>query len=278
MSTYAIGDLQGCFDTLKALLARIRFDRDRDTLWFVGDLVNRGADSLACLRYVSTLPKRTVVTLGNHDLHLLAVAEGVAKTKALDTLAPILAAPDRDQLLRWLRQQPLLHVSGQFAMVHAGLHPAWSWRTAQLLARDVETTLRSSRYRELLEKMYGNEPGQWSDELRGFARKRFTINVMTRMRALGALDTIDLRYKGSVPDMPTDLTPWFMRRSVRRNTRVAITGHWSALGLARHENTHHVVGIDTGCIWGGALTAYRLEDRKVFQQPCVEQSPLQGWD
>jgi bis(5'-nucleosyl)-tetraphosphatase (symmetrical) len=278
MSTYVIGDLQGCFDTLEALLDRIRFRRDRDTLWFVGDLVNRGAGSLACLRFVSSLPKRTVVTLGNHDLHLLAVSEGAAKTKSLDTLDDILDAPDREPLLDWLRHQSLLHVESEFAMVHAGLHPAWSWRTAQTLAREVERALRGPRYRELLEKMYGNEPDQWSSTLRGFARLRFAINVMTRMRALGENDTINLRYKGSVPEMPADLTPWFMRKNVRRSARVVVTGHWSALDLAKHEDAHQFVGIDTGCIWGRSLTAYRLDDRKVFQQPSVEKSHPEAWD
>jgi bis(5'-nucleosyl)-tetraphosphatase (symmetrical) len=279
MSTYAIGDLQGCFDTLQALLKRLRFDARHDTLWFVGDLVNRGAGSLECLRFIVALGNRAVVTLGNHDLHLLAVAEGLAKPKALDTLDAILDAPDRNNLLLWLRQQKLLHVTPTWAMVHAGLMPQWSWAKAQALAREVETALRSNHYRDVLKHMYGNEPATWRDNLNVRERQRFVINTMTRMRTLDDSLALDLRFKGELTQMPSHLQAWFTKPNVRRSARITIAGHWSALGLARHDKTAaRFIGLDTGCIWGGSLTALRLEDRKIFQQPCVEKTPLEGWD
>jgi bis(5'-nucleosyl)-tetraphosphatase (symmetrical) len=237
------------------------------------------------LRFVSSLGKRTVVTLGNHDLHLLAVAEGFAKSKSLDTLDAILNAPDRDDLLAWLRQQKLLHVEGAYAMVHAGLMPMWSWQRAQTLAREVETILRGRHYRDLLKNMYGNDPDMWNDDLASHARHRVIINSFTRMRALEPRRihrgddegyALDMRYKGAVNEMPASLTPWFRVPSGRTSARVTIAGHWSALGLANHIATQRFIGIDTGCIWGGALTAFRLEDRKIFQEPCREENPLQG--
>jgi bis(5'-nucleosyl)-tetraphosphatase (symmetrical) len=267
MATYVIGDVQGCFNTLEALLTRIRYRPRADQLWFVGDLVNRGVGSLECLRFVAHCGETTRVVLGNHDLHLLAVAEGLAAPHAKDTLDPILAAPDAGRLLDWLRHQKLLHVEPRWAMVHAGLMPSWNWAMAQTLAREVEDSLRGSHYRQTLKSMYGNEPRNWSTAISGAARIRFVINTMTRMRVLDAEGAHAHKFKGVLKDVPENQRAWFLVPSVRRAARTLVTGHWSALGLHRAER---VVSIDTGCVWGGALTALRLDDAKVFQQPSLE--------
>lgn len=273
MACYAIGDLQGCWLTLEALLARLDFKRGRDTLWFVGDLVNRGDGSLQCLRFVHSLGDNAVVVLGNHDLHLLAVAERIANPHRLDTLNPILNAPDCDQLLTWLRNQKLLHVEPAYAMVHAGLMPQWSWHQAQSLAREIETILRSPRYRDLLSNMYGNEPSAWRDSLRGHARMRFALNAFTRMRTLTADGALDLKFKGEREKMPMGLTPWFDVPSVRRAKRRVIAGHWSALGLYQRDG---FIGLDSGCIWGRELSALRLDDGKIFQVASREIAHAEG--
>jgi bis(5'-nucleosyl)-tetraphosphatase (symmetrical) len=271
MATYAIGDLQGCWLTLESLLTTIKFRPRQDKLWFVGDIVNRGQGSLECLRFVHGLGERAIVTLGNHDLHLLAVAEGLAKPHRLDTLDEILHAPDRDILLQWLRQQKLLHIEKNFAMVHAGLMPQWSWSLAASLCKEVETLLRSTAYRHVLKHMYGNEPNTWQPSLSGNARMRFVLNTVTRMRALTQTPAPahDLAFKGSLQQMPSALTPWFAVPSVRRSSRTVIAGHWSALGLHQQDR---FIGLDTGCIWGEALTAYRLDDGKIFQVASQEKS------
>jgi bis(5'-nucleosyl)-tetraphosphatase (symmetrical) len=262
MSTYAIGDLQGCYLTLQALLAKIKFDAGSDRLWFVGDLVNRGAGSLECLRFVKSLADRAVVVLGNHDLHLLAIAEGVAKTKALDTLDEVLHAPDRDALLEWLRKQKLLHVEGKFAMVHAGLLPQWNWSQSLALAGEVEEMLRGKNYRHFLENMYGNNPDMWRDDLVGDERLRVILNAMTRMRAITADGRMNLKFKSGLADMPKDLQRWFTLPHQRDGDVTVLAGHWSALGLHVSPN---FIGLDSGCVWGRELTAMRLEDRAIFQ-------------
>ncbi len=269
MATYAIGDVQGCWLTLAALLSKLRFRRGHDKLWFVGDLVNRGSDSLSCLRFVKSLGRDAVVVLGNHDLHLLAVAEGIATPHRLDTLQDVLNAPDRADLLSWLRHQKLLHVDQNYAMVHAGLMPQWSWQQAQALARDIEQSLRGPRYRDLLKNMYGNDPATWRDTLRGPNRKRLVLNVFTRMRVLTDEGALDLQFKGEPQSTPVGRTPWFEMPSVRRAKRTVIAGHWSALGLVQ---TNGFIGLDTGCVWGRQLTAFRLDDRKIFQVRSQEKS------
>ena len=231
MASYAIGDLQGCYKTLQALLVTLRFDAQLDTLWFVGDVVNRGADSLACLRFIKNLGSAAIVVLGNHDLHLLAVAAGVAKNKRGDTLDAILSAPDCTQLLDWLRHRPLLHVqtlgTGTNVMVHAGIWPSWTLQQAQTHAHEVETALQSPAYTQFLNAMYGSEPNSWHDTLAGFERLRFITNTFTRMRALkdaGDLTSryqLDTKFKGPIDQMPPNHQPWFAVPSPRDSALTA---------------------------------------------------------
>jgi len=265
MPTYAIGDVQGCFHALSGLLVQIEFDATRDHLWFVGDLVNRGPDSLATLRFVKGLGAAAVCVLGNHDLHLVAVAEGYGKLRKDDTLDDTLDAPDRDELVTWLRQRPLMHAEDGYALVHAGLLPAWTVPHALELAREVEQELQAPTYGSLLARMYGNDPDRWSDNLAGYARLRVIINAMTRMRVCTSDGVMDLRFKGDTAALPGGVLPWFaVPGRASRDTRL-IFGHWSALGLVLEPN---VVGLDTGCLWGRKLSALRLEDRQLFQFSC----------
>jgi bis(5'-nucleosyl)-tetraphosphatase (symmetrical) len=266
MSTYAIGDLQGCFEPLQRLLERMAFDPTRDRLWFVGDLVNRGPDSLACLRFVKGLGDAAVTVLGNHDLHLVCVAEGVEKRRKRDTLEDVLAAPDRAELVAWLRSRPLLHVEGRHAMVHAGLLPEWTVARARELAAEVETQLRGPDYRALLERMYGDEPNRWSDDLDGIERWRVIINAMTRLRVCDASGAMVLKFKGEPRDVEKGWMPWFDVPGRRSADHTLVCGHWSALGVRVRPD---LLSIDSGCVWGRALTAIRLEDRELFAVPCA---------
>lgn len=261
MATYAIGDVQGCFEELQALLARLAFDPAQDRLWFVGDLVNRGPQSLEVLRFARSLGERSVVVLGNHDLHLLCVAEGAAKKRDDDTLDELLAAPDAPQLLDWLRGRPLMHVEHQYAMVHAGLLPQWSIEKAQALAREVEQALRAANYREFLSRMYGGTPTAWHEALAGWDRLRVIVNAMTRLRFCNAEGEMELRAKGAAA--PAGYRPWFELRAAAELP--IICGHWSALGLRLADR---LAALDSGCVWGGSLTALRLEDRNLFQVTC----------
>ena len=261
MATYAIGDVQGCNEELQALLSRFEFDAAHDRLWFVGDLVNRGPDSLAVLRFVRGLGDGAVVVLGNHDLHLLCLAEGYAKKRADDTLDELLAAPDAPALLEWLRGRPLMHLEHQYVMVHAGLLPQWSLEKAQALAREVEGALRAANYREFLSKMYGGTPTAWRDELAGWDRLRVIVNAMTRLRFCNAEGEMNLRAKGAAA--PPGFRPWFELRAPQELP--IICGHWSALGLKLADR---LAALDSGCVWGGSLTALRLEDRNLFQVTC----------
>jgi len=263
MSAWAIGDVQGCFDELEALLSRIRFDPARDTLWFVGDLVNRGPKSLEVLRYVRSLGHAARVVLGNHDLHLVCRAEGLWKRREDDTLDAVLGAPDGASIVAWLRTRPLMHVESGHAMVHAGLLPGWSIESARSRAREVEAALAAPDYREFLAHMYGSEPSRWSDTLTGWDRLRAIVNVLTRMRFSTLGDDIEVRAKGVEP--PAGFRPWFAFREGRSEPDI-VCGHWSTLGL---NVTPKVMAIDTGCVWGGALTALRLEDREVVQVACA---------
>lgn len=267
MATYAIGDLQGCFTAFRHLLDIIRFDPVHDKLWLVGDIVNRGPDSLSLLRHIKQAGDSMLMVLGNHDLHLLMVAAGMAKNHSSDTLQSILTAPDRDELLDWLRQQKLFHVENQFAMVHAGLLPGWSIAQAQQLANEVETALRHDSGRELLAHMYGNEPNYWQESWRGYARLRVVINAMTRMRVCTPDGCMNFAFKGELQTLPTGYVPWFDHPQRASRDHIVVCGHWSALGL---HITGNLIALDTGCVWGKQLTAIRLEDRKVFQFSCGE--------
>lgn len=267
MATYAIGDVQGCVDALRRLLDAFGFERARDHLWFVGDLVNRGPDSLATLRLVKDLGDAAVTVLGNHDFHLLAVAAGHAKKYRSDTLDAVLDAPDREELLAWLRQQPMLHVEGVWAMVHAGLLPQWNIAQAQLLAREVEAALRGEGWHEFLAKLYGDTPDSWSESLRGANRLRVIVNAMARMRFCTAQGTMALHTKGETSRAPHGFFPWFDAPGRASRDYTVICGHWSTLGLKLRPD---LIALDSGCVWGGSLSAVRLEDRRLFQIPCAQ--------
>jgi len=260
MAVFAIGDIQGCGDEFEKLLERIRFNPANDTLWLTGDLVNRGPRSLDVLRLVKSLGDAAITVLGNHDLHLLALAlDPQAKRKSKDTLDDILAAPDRDELLHWLRHQPLLHHDAHLkrTLIHAGLPPQWDLALAQSCAREVETALRDlHRARELFQHMYGDEPDHWRDDLQGMARLRFITNCLTRLRICTPDGHLKLKEKNSPTELKPGLLPWFRAPNRRSRTERIVCGHWSALGFYDADN---VLALDTGCVWGGSLCAVRLD-------------------
>ncbi len=271
MATYAIGDIQGCFKTFSRLLEKIGFDPARDRIWLVGDLINRGPDSLAMLRWARQHDAALTVVLGNHDLHTLAVAEGFVDAHRYDTLHPLLAAPDRDELLSWLRERPMAHAEGSYLMVHAGVLPSWHPEQVLALADEVETALRGNDYRNFFAHMYGNHPNHWQDDLAGMSRLRVITNALTRLRVCTAEGAMDFRFKGELPDIPAGMTPWFDMPERQSAGVTLVFGHWSALGLVVRAN---LVALDTGCLWGGTLTAMRLEDRRVYQVPCAAEDAI----
>ncbi|MCF6324451.1 MAG: symmetrical bis(5'-nucleosyl)-tetraphosphatase [Gammaproteobacteria bacterium] len=258
MATYAIGDVQGCFDELLELLNKIKFDQAQDYLWFAGDLVNRGEKSLEVLRFVKSLGSRAITVLGNHDLHLLAVVQGRRKPLAKDRMEAILNAPDRDELCDWLRQQPLMHRDKQlgYVMLHAGLLPQWSLDDAMARAAEVEQVLRGDDYAEFINHMYGNEPAQWSDRLSGWERLRFITNCFTRLRFCDEQGRLELKEKGAPGNQPAGYQPWFELRATQCDQQQILFGHWSTLGMRQPDN---VYGLDTGCVWGGTLSALRID-------------------
>jgi bis(5'-nucleosyl)-tetraphosphatase (symmetrical) len=269
MALYAIGDIQGCDTELGALLKSLKFSADRDRLWFVGDLVNRGPESLETLRRIRALGDAAIVTLGNHDLHLLAVSMGLARIRSDDTLTDILAAPDRNALLEWLIQRPLLHDDPDLnlCVIHAGLAPQWDMDTARSCAREFERALRENP-RELFAHMYGDEPDIWDESLTGMARLRFIVNCFTRVRYVDARGRLALKAKGSPKKgQAKSLIPWFEAPGARWQGRRVVFGHWSTLGYFSNPS---VIALDTGCVWGGSLTALRLDviDAKPVQVPC----------
>ena len=265
MATYAIGDIQGCYSALRRLLDRCRFDPARDRLWLVGDLVNRGPQSLAVLRYVKSLGARAVTVLGNHDLHLLVVAAGHVKPRRGDTLAAILRAPDRDELLDWLRHRKMMHVGAGYAMVHAGLLPQWTILKALRLAREAEAALRGEDYDHFLRHMYGNQPDRWHDDLTGVARLRVITNVMTRLRICTADGRMEFTHKGKPVKLPRGFMPWYRVPRRKSGSTPVICGHWASLGLYTESN---VFALDTGCVWGRRLSALRLSDQLLIQCGC----------
>ena len=262
MSLYAIGDLQGCAARLDELLARLPADA---RLVFVGDLVNRGPDSLGTLRRVRALGDRAVAVLGNHDLHLLAVAAGIRQLHDDDTLQDILTAPDAAELLDWVRNRPLAHVEEGALFVHAGVLPQWSVERTLELASEVQQLLRADDYHAFLATMYGNRPVQWSEALDGADRQRCILNALTRLRFVSLEGAMDLKLKGSVESAPPGWVPWFAHPARVSTATPVIFGHWSTLGLMMRDN---VICIDTGCIWGGCLTALHWPSRMVEQVSC----------
>ena len=260
MATYAIGDVQGCYEELQTLLERVGFNRAHDHLWLVGDLVNRGPKSLEVLRFVKALGERAVVVLGNHDLHLITQFEGFERRRKDDTFVDVLGASDAKELIDWLRQRPMMHVAGNWAMVHAGLLPVWSIERSASLAREVEQSLQGKNYRDFLANMYGSKPERWDDSLAGWDRLRVIVNAMTRMRFCTEDGAMEFHTTGRTP--PAGFQTWHETR----NTSEAqiVFGHWSQAGLQLNAR---VAGLDTGCVWGGPLTALRLEDRWLVQVP-----------
>lgn len=265
MSTYVIGDVQGCYEALRRLLDSLRFDPLRDRLWFVGDLVNRGPDSVATLRFVKSMGDCATVVLGNHDLHLLVVASGVRKPHKEDTLDEVLRAPDCEELLAWLRRQRLMHAADGYALVHAGLLPQWTLEKALALAHEVEDALRGEQYAELVRHMYGNRPAAWRDDLVGIDRLRVIINAMTRMRLCTAAGVMEFTHKTGLMNLPAGYMPWYDVPGRASRSSTIVCGHWAALGLLVRDD---VVALDTGCVWGRELSAMRLEDRQIFRHDC----------
>jgi bis(5'-nucleosyl)-tetraphosphatase (symmetrical) len=262
--TIAFGDLQGCHRPLQRLLEQISPPAD-EPLWFCGDLINRGPDSLATLRTVIGLGDRAVTVLGNHDLHLLATVAGSRKLRRGDTLQPILDAPDRDDLVNWLRRRPLAHLQGDYLLVHAGLVPSWDPLRTIELAHEVEAVLRGPHWGDFMSVMYGNDPDQWDDSLGGNERLRAIVNILTRVRYLDKDGRLDLSSTTSPADAPSGKRPWFEMPGRRSAGRTVVFGHWSTLGLVNRPN---LVALDTGCVWGGCLSAMRLETRQLFQVAC----------
>jgi bis(5'-nucleosyl)-tetraphosphatase (symmetrical) len=261
MATYAIGDVQGCHEAMQRLLQRIRFTPESDRIWFVGDLVNRGPDSLGVLRYIKSLGDQAIVVLGNHDLFLLAAAEGIVSLRPKDTIQDILTADDRADLSEWLRRIPLHHREGAFFMVHAGLLPQWTVDDATQYAREVETILSGPDYRTFLHQLFHGPTTPWSPSLNGMERLTSIARVLTRLRTCAPTGEMS-NFSGAPEHSPAGFAPWFRIPGRRSTDAIIITGHWAALGL-QLEPTH--LAIDSGCVWGNQLTAVRLEDRAVFQ-------------
>ena len=264
MSHYVVGDIQGCHAEFRQLLELIAFDPTRDRLWLVGDLVNRGPDSLAVLRTVKEFGSAAVTVLGNHDLHLLTVAAGHRRPHRHDTLGAILGAPDRDELLAWLRTRPLVVREGEWLMVHAGLLPSWTPATAMMLSREVEAVLSSAAHDDFLRYLYGDEPARWDEALTGYDRLRVIVNACTRLRFCAGDDTMELGEKRGPEHAPAGFAPWFAHPDRKSASVNVLCGHWSTLDLLLAPR---VLMLDTGCLWGGTLTSLRLDDRRVFQVP-----------
>ncbi|MGF6695273.1 bis(5'-nucleosyl)-tetraphosphatase (symmetrical) [Metapseudomonas resinovorans] len=271
MTAYAVGDIQGCLDQLKCLLEQVRFDPVRDQLWLVGDLVNRGPKSLETLRFLYSIRESVVCVLGNHDLHLLAVANNIERLRKADTLREILDAPDCADLLDWLRRQKLLHYDEKrdIALVHAGIPPQWSLRKALKRAAEVEEALQDdARLPLFLDGMYGNEPAKWDSDLHGVTRLRVITNYFTRMRFCRADGTLDLKSKEGLGTAPPGFAPWFSFPERKTRGQKIIFGHWASLEGKCDEPG--LFALDTGCVWGGAMTLLNIDSRERISCSCEE--------
>lgn len=264
MSLYAIGDIQGCHAEFCQLLEMVAFSAQSDRLWLVGDLVNRGPGSLAVLREVKALGDAAVTVLGNHDFHLLTVAAGHARQHRHDTIAPILDAADRDELLAWVRSWPLVVIEGDRLLVHAGLLPQWTPETALALSGEVQATLAAADHDAFLRTLYGDTPDAWRDDLEGFDRLRVVVNACTRMRFCTADGTMEFGEKRGPEHAPEGFRPWFLHQARASSGKTIVCGHWSTHELLLAPN---LMMLDSGCLWGGTLTAIRLPDRRVYQVP-----------
>jgi bis(5'-nucleosyl)-tetraphosphatase (symmetrical) len=269
MATYAVGDLQGCLQPLQCLLQEVNFDRNNDTLWVVGDLVNRGPQSLETLRFIKSLDSSAVVVLGNHDLHLLAIYYGVRNVSK--SLQEVISAPDVDELMLWLRQQPLLHVDEKlgYAMSHAGLLPTWSIEQAQNYSDEVSAQLQGKKVKRLLQKMYGNSPKRWRDELKGMKRYRAIINAFTRMRFCTASGKLDFDASHTMEPPGPKYKPWFQFPNSGRAGYKFVFGHWAV--LAGRVDVPDFYGLDTGCVWGREMTMMRLDDGQTYTCQCGDE-------
>lgn len=270
MANYVIGDVQGCLDSLHNLLRKIQFDSQADVLWFAGDLVNRGPRSLDTLRFIKQLGNRAYTVLGNHDLHLLALWCSSGRTHEADTIAEIVNAPDGEELVNWLRGQPLaLRLPGpqNALLAHAGILPQWSFETALNLSEEVRQVLSGPDWKLFMAELYGNKPNRWDETLQGFDRLRFIVNVFTRMRMVRDDGKIDFKYKLEPADAPAELKPWFDAPRQFSGEGPILFGHWSTLGMLKNKAGYC---LDTGCVWGGQLTALRLEDEAIFQVAAAE--------
>jgi bis(5'-nucleosyl)-tetraphosphatase (symmetrical) len=272
MAVYAIGDVQGCYDELIKMLDQIHFDPASDQIWLAGDLVNRGPKSLEVLRLAKSLGDNCISVLGNHDLHLLANAAGVVEYQHhMDTIQPVLDAPDSDELMHWLRHQPLFHhdVSLSFSMVHAGLPPEWTIAEACERAEEVHAVLQSDNWRDFFANMYGNKPKRWSPELQGWDRLRFIVNCFTRLRYFHEDGRLALKYKGAPEDKPLHQKPWFEIAGRASQDDKIVFGHWSTLGVGQYGN---VFSLDSGAVWGETLTAVRI-DAMPYEWITVQADP-----
>jgi bis(5'-nucleosyl)-tetraphosphatase (symmetrical) len=267
MALYAIGDIQGCFVTLQRLLERIGLDAGQDRLWLVGDLANRGPRSLEVLRWARALGDRLTLVLGNHDLHLIGRALRLRAPKRSDTLEAVLSSPDCRELIDWLRQRPLLHRDGPYVLVHAGLLPEWTLDEAESLAREAEDALRGDAVQEAFDALRGDGAARWSGTLDGVQRLRVVLRALTRLRTWSADGRACRGFSGPPEQAPEGCVPWFEVPDRRSQDAVIVCGHWAALGLRIQPG---LIALDTGCVWGGSLTAVRLEDRAVFQEPFAD--------
>lgn len=267
MARYIVGDIQGCFSELQQLLALVKYDALHDQLFLVGDLVNRGPESLSVLRWIKQEQTHVRTVLGNHDLHLLACFLDPGQLRRLDTLDEILAAPDAHILFDWLRSQPLLIALEDVLITHAGIPPAWDEALAVRLANEVTGVLSGPEHASFLSQMYGNKPRAWNENLEPLERIRLAVNGLTRLRMVDKSGGIDFKFKGELGKHPAELLPWFdFPRRKLAGRRIAC-GHWSALGMMLRED---VWSLDTGCVWGGQLSAIRIEDGKLFQVPALQ--------